>query len=75
MLDRDIEDERNKDPVDLSTDEYDGGEDEAELINDATDELADELLRDDFREGIARFETSSQRLRLVKGLGGARAMT
>ena len=57
MLDREMEDERDEDPgFDLSTDEYDSGE-------EAADELADEI-----DEGIV-IECPTERNRLVKVLG------
>ena len=64
MLDREMEDDREEDPdgVDLSTDEYDGGE-------ELNDELAEELADEAIDEGIARLECPSQRNRLVKVLG------
>ena len=70
ILDRAMEDEREEDPgVDLSTEEYDSGEDEAEL-NELAERLADEATD----EGIARFECPSQRNRLVKVLGVLREL-
>ena len=76
ILDRAMEDEREEDPdgVDLSTDEYDGGEDKAELADNAT-ELVEKLADEAIDKGIARFECPIERNRLVKGLGGARATT
>ena len=69
VLDREMEDERDEDPgVDLSTDEYDGGE---ELADKLVERLADEAID----EGIARFECPTERNRLVKVLGVARATT
>ena len=42
VLDREIKDERDKDPVDLTTDKYKGDEDNTELTDDAAINIEDE---------------------------------
>ena len=60
VLDREMEDERDKDPVDLSTNKYKGDEDKAKLTNNKAINAID--------EGIARYKYPSKKNRLMKVL-------